>query len=89
MDSLVFDENLALISSEIEKAFNDYPFPEVMPEHVLLAILRQNCEIFSRLANLLSLKLGFLEGSVVRFLSGGTSISGVAGHNRLHLYRRR
>ncbi|HMP49994.1 MAG TPA: AAA family ATPase [Candidatus Melainabacteria bacterium] len=74
MDSLVFDENLALISSEIEKAFNDYPFPEVMPEHVLLAILRQNCEIFSRLANLLSLKLGFLEGSVVRFLSGGTSI---------------
>lgn len=74
MDSLVFDENLALISSEIEKAFNDYPFPEVMPEHVLLAILRQNCEIFSRLANLLSLKLGYLEGSVVRFLSGGTSI---------------
>lgn len=73
MDSLVFDENLAMISSEIEKAFNDYPFPEVMPEHVLLAILRQNCEIFSRLANLLSLKLGYLEGTVLRHLSGGCS----------------
>ena len=69
MTSLNVDSNLSEASNSVEAIFREYPAESVFPEHLLLAIARQNALITKKILEILDIQKMQIEGTALIVLN--------------------